>query len=578
MGKAIIVDLDFSVYNIGKVTKDEGYIDSSGNIIFKDKAVKAICVNSYGNGSEVSLEEAQSVNTISLNVFSNNTDIETFDEFKIFENVTKLVGSFNNGAFFGCTNLRSISLPKSITSIGSDAFMNCVNMQIAVDLPNLQSVGFGAFHNSGIKEIANLGKVKDIPNRGSSSSHTFAGGCPNLTRVVLPSTLTSIGSYAFAYDTSLKTLVCEALIPPTLDPTAFSNTELNTIQVPIESVNAYKTADVWKNYADIIVAIGGSIEEEPSVPDNTDTFTLSAEVINGVVKATLNGNPIELPYKASEGDIIVLEVTPSDGYKFNSWTDGNSENPRSITMTSDVALTANCVVNAVSYIEFADDEVERVLIEKGVSSDGIGITKSDAESVKSIAQWFKGNTAITSFNEFIYFTGVTSLPGGWTNGSFYGCENLSAITFPSSLTSIGMDSFMGCSALSIEVSLSNLEKIEYGAFQSTAITKILDLGKITTIPNAGSSSSHKTFGDCTSLEVAKLPSTLASIGNNAFSGCSKLKTVVIYATTPPTLANNVFAYTHADLLIYVPDGAVDAYKTDWADYANRIKPLSEYIE
>jgi hypothetical protein len=577
MGKAIIVDLDFSKFNIGKVTKDEGYIDSSGNIIFKDKAVKAICVNSYGNGSEVSLEEAQSVNTISLNTFSNNTVIETFDELKLFENVTKLEGSFNNGAFFGCTNLRSISLPKSITTIGSDAFMNCVNMQIAVDLPNLQSVRFGAFHNSGIKEIANLGKVKDIPNRGSSSSHTFAGMCPNLAKVVLPITLTSIGSYAFAYDTSLKTLVCEALIPPTLDPTAFSNTELNTIQVPIESVNAYKTADVWKNYADIIVAIGDSTEDTPIVPDEPTTYILTANATNGSLIAKLNGNPLNLPYMATEGDVVVIEVTPNDGYKFSSWADGSIENPRTITITSDITLTANCVESTVRYIDFADEEVLRVLLANGVG-DGVGVTESDAAEVKSIEKWFKGNTAITSFNEFKYFTGVTSLPGGWQNGAFYDCKNLRAITFPSSLTDIGIDCFMGCSALSIEVSLTNLNNISYGAFQSTAITKILDLGKITTIPNAGSSSSHKTFGNCSQLEVAKLPSTLESIGNKAFSGCSILKTVVIYATTPPTLGIDVFGGTHADLLIYIPDGAVDAYKTDWADYADKIKPLSEYIE
>lgn len=577
MGKAIIVDLDFSMFNIGKVTKDEGYIDANGNILFKDKAIKAICVNSYGNGSEISLEEVQSVNTISLNVFSNNTDIETFDEFKLFENVTKLEGSFNNGAFFSCTNLRSISLPKSITTIGSDAFMNCVNMQIVIDLPNLQSVGFGAFHNSGIKEIANLGNVKDIPNRGSSSSHTFAGGCPNLSKVVLPSTLTSIGSYAFDNDTSLSTLVCEAVTPPTLNSTAFNNTNLRTIQVPTESVNAYKTADIWKNYADIIVAIGDSVEDTPIIPDEPTTYVLTANATNGSLTAKLNGNTVKLPYTATEGDVVVIEVTPNDGYKFSSWADGSIENPRTITITSDITLTANCVESTVRYIDFADDEVLRVLLANGVG-DGVGVTESGAAEVKSIEKWFKGNTAITSFNEFKYFTGVTSLPGSWQNGAFYDCKNLLAITFPSSLTDIGIDCFMNCSALNIEVSLPNLKTIGYGAFHGTSITKILDLGKITTIPNAGSSSSHKTFGNCSSLEVVKLPSTLESIGVNAFSGCSMLKTVVINATTPPNLGNYAFSNTNADLLIYVPDSAVDDYKTDWADYANRIKTLSEYIE
>ncbi|MBQ5394617.1 MAG: hypothetical protein IIU62_06250, partial [Alistipes sp.] len=47
------------------------------------------------------------------------------------------------------------------------------------------------------------------------------------------------------------------------------------------------------------------------------------------------------------------------------------------------------------YIEFADPEVFRVLMEKGVSSDGVGITTADVEAVTDIGTWFKGNTEIT---------------------------------------------------------------------------------------------------------------------------------------------------------------------------------------
>ena len=61
------------------------------------------------------------------------------------------------------------------------------------------------------------------------------------------------------------------------------------------------------------------------------------------------------------------------------------------------------------------------------------------------------------------------------------------------------------------------------------------------------------------------------IGTYAFSGCSKLGSVTIYATTPPNLQNNGLP-SAGNLDIYVPAESVDAYKsaTNWSNYAERI--------
>ena len=178
---------------------------------------------------------------------------------------------------------------------------------------------------------------------------------------------------------------------------------------------------------------GGSTEdpvfppvEPPVEPEPTPTYTLSASVTNGMVSATRNGSAVNLPFTANEGDVIVVEVTPNDGYAFEGWNDGNTDNPRSITMQSDVTLSAECVAVVVKdYIQFADAEVERVLIANGVSSDGVGITMEDAAKVTNIASWFNGNTAIESFDELDYFTGVTSI----SSNAFNGCANLQKLIF-----------------------------------------------------------------------------------------------------------------------------------------------------
>lgn len=60
------------------------------------------------------------------------------------------------------------------------------------------------------------------------------------------------------------------------------------------------------------------------------------------------------------------------------------------------------------------------------------MTRQEAQAVTSLNQVFKGDTKLTSFDEFKYFTGVTALGGQ----EFYNCTNLVSITIPSSITSI----------------------------------------------------------------------------------------------------------------------------------------------
>ena len=270
---------------------------------------------------------------------------------------------------------------------------------------------------------------------------------------------------------------------------------------------------------------GGSIViPPPTEPDIPPTYTLSASVTNGKVSAKRNGSAVNLPYTANEGDVIVVSVTPNDGYTFEGWNDGNTDNPRSITMNADVVLSAQCVEVVVppakDYIQFEDAEVERVLMSKGVSSDGIGITIEDAEKVTSISTWFKGNTAITSFEEFKYFKNCTSLEAS---------------------------AFDGCSALVGELILPSIKVVDQYSFRNCGLTKV-DLG-----------------ADATTIAAY------------AFQNNTAMTAFICRATTPPSLANtNAFSNTN-NCPIYVPDASLEAYKTavNWSAYADRIHPLSE---
>lgn len=267
----------------------------------------------------------------------------------------------------------------------------------------------------------------------------------------------------------------------------------------------------------VSLSAGADPEQPPVTPQ---TYTLAASVNNGVVTATRNGVAVALPYVANEGDVVVLSVTPNDGYAFEGWTDGNTDNPRSITMNADVVLSAQCVEVVVppakDYTQFEDAEVERVLMSKGVSSDGVGITIEDAEKVTSISTWFKGNTAITSFEEFKYFKNCTTLEAS----AFEGCANLATLPIEH-LVALNSKALYGCSALAYDyLNLQNLTTLGQNALYGVKIKK-LNLGKVTTLPFGGSSVVN--YGDKSILEEIVIPEGITTIPQYSFNEYVALK-------------------------------------------------------
>ena len=78
----------------------------------------------------------------------------------------------------------------------------------------------------------------------------------NLTSVTIPDSVTGIGTTAFYECSNLTSVTVEATTPPTLGEAVFDNTHISLIiYVPSQSVNAYKAASGWSDYASRIQAI-----------------------------------------------------------------------------------------------------------------------------------------------------------------------------------------------------------------------------------------------------------------------------------------------------------------------------------
>lgn len=164
------------------------------------------------------------------------------------------VTEIKDATFGSCWNLKEFTIPEGVKTIGIAAFEDCTWLAEIKIPSSVTSISREAFKKCNVlKEVKVPAGVKTI------ESDTFYG-CIHLVTVELPASITTI-SKAFDGCESLTALKCLATNPPALTlPEMESGTyEFNLpnlkIYVPEGSVEAYRNADVWKNYADIIFPI-----------------------------------------------------------------------------------------------------------------------------------------------------------------------------------------------------------------------------------------------------------------------------------------------------------------------------------
>lgn len=146
-------------------------------------------------------------------------------------------------AFKSCTKLPSVIFPQTLTAIGDNAFASCAALTEVTIPGSVKSIGDAAFY--GCSNITSATLEEGIETLGSSAFYYGTA----LATVKLPSTLTSIGGFAFAYCT-IANLYNAAIEPQTLQADTFSDYS-GTLHVQNVALDAYQSAEYWKNFAQI---------------------------------------------------------------------------------------------------------------------------------------------------------------------------------------------------------------------------------------------------------------------------------------------------------------------------------------
>lgn len=510
-------------------------------ITFADANVKALCLSSWDTNGDGQLSETEAAAVTSLgSVFKNNTTILKFSELQYFTGLTSIASS----AFEGCTSLTTITLPANITAINSAAFRNCSKLSSLAIPSKVSTIGGSAFYGcSGLTSINIPASVTSI----TSGAFSYCSGLTNITvasgnstynsnnsckaivqtssnqlitgckETVIPSTIASIGSYAFQGVTGLTAITipssvmainsyafdgCSSLISVTVEnatpvsivSSTFSNRSNATLYVPAGSKSAYTSANYWKEFKEII---------EPTTPS---------------------------------GNIITF---------------------------ADANVKALCVQNWDTNRDGELCEAEAA----SVTDLGTVFYSNKTISYFNELQYFTGLTSICS-HAFDYCSGLVSIiiPSNVTsidNYAFASCSELSSVIIPSKVTSIGSYAFGWCSGLaSISIS-SSVTSISEKAFSSCSclasiivdtnnsiydsrnnsnaiiekISNKLILGcKNTTIPSSVTSIGNSAFSNCSGLTSIIIPSSVMSIGSYAFQKCNNLTSITIPSSV--TIINN----------------------------------------
>ncbi len=405
--------------------------DSDEGVVYllSDDGKSAEVVDYIGTAKEVKISEIYEgvpVTSISAAAFRNKEITSLI--------VPNSITNIPRGAFSGCNSLKSITLPFIGPEEGYDS---------ASRLGYLFDTSSWAYNS---RVPASLETV--IITKASTIGDNAFNGCKHIKSVIIPDSVSNIGSDAFKD--------CDKLI---------------------EKENGVFYFDKW---------VVGFDDSTAIVSVREGTVGIAASSFSFAKKLRSLALPDSITYICNHA------FSECSGLQYNLYNNGyylgNGNNP----YLALVKLKDNTISEFNIY-------ANTKFIYTSAFSNCTNLTSiTIPDSVTSIGDHAFSNC--TNLTSIAIPDGVTSIG----RRTFYGCTNLTSITIPHGVTSIGMSTFHLCSSL-------------------TSIT----------IPNSVTSIGESAFYDCSSLTSITIPNSVTSIGGGAFQSCDNL-TIKIEATSMPS--------------------------------------------
>lgn len=464
------------------------------------------------NGADIML--IREMAGVDSNGFTTAGKLETLDMSKahIVAGTSTYKGSFatkdnivGESMFSQCSKLVTVKLSETVTEIEKDAFSDCSSMTTIALPVTLTAIGDAAFVNSGLTEVT-------IPEGVTKISDYLFYYSVNLATINLPSTVISIGEEAFTGCPIVNINVAEG------------NSTFATVDDVLSTVDK----------AEILLYPSAREEQTYVFPSTTRRVGATAFKEAQLYSVVMNEGLEEIKESGFENCSNLQAVNmPNSLTKIGAFAFNKCSNVESIIISTGLTELPE---NAFGHCT----KLDNVTIPDNIGKIGTA-TFSNCKNLKTITL---PNTLETldqlAFNECQSLESIT-IPNSvktLDKGVFYHCINLSNVTLPSDIESISYQLFAGCTSLKQVEIPEKVKDIRGYAFQGAGLEKV------------------------------NIPKSCNFISDGAFMDCRKLAEIDNYNPTPQELGMLAFAAVPATCILYVPQGAKQAYQEadEWKDF------------
>ena len=525
-----------------------------------------------------------------------------------YQGVTYTVTTIGDNAFYWCSELTSIHIPKSIKRIKGDmTFYSCPNLSV-VEIESLESWCNIEFEISPGYQFSYSNPL--------SYSHSLYMNGEKLTELVIPSGVTRIGTAAFCKLSSLSRLEIPSSLISIGDAAFLGCSGFDRLDIP--DLESFIKIDFQGNesnpmiHARQVYLDGIEMSHELVIPETATTISEGAfngcQYITSVsippsvktigANAFLNCDSLKRVYIqdiaswckivfANSGANPISNTIPKawwDFQKVDVYVNGSSVThlviPEGVTHVGNYAFVGAPfdhvsfpnTVGSIGDAAFYHSRLEEVILPESIESLGTSAFRN-CESLKK-----------AEIN-----AGLEVIP----ESAFFYCTDLNDVTLPSSVKKIDKEAFYSCRSLSTMPMTDSLQIIGENAFLYSGIEYLKTGKSLTSIGNGAfaccnwlkrveiddqvTSIGDDAFGDCYSsdnLTCVTLGNAVDTLETQCFWDCNKLDTIICKAEVPPVMNGEENSFFHSAVFqnatLYVPRSSILAYKSSpvWEKFQN----------
>ena len=498
---------------------------SAHDIAVANSDGKTIYYNYNSDGSSVSVTYQGTYYSSYSNEYTGTVVIP---ETVTYNGKTYSVTSIGDYAFYLCSGLTSVTIPNSVTSIGSWAFYYCSGLTKVIvpnfDIKNWCSIKFGNYYANPLLYAHHLYSDENteitelvIPDGVTSiGSFTFPG-CSGLTSVTIPNSVNSIGNSAFFGCSGLTSVTIPNSVTSIGAEAFYSCSGLTSVSIP-NSVTRIGTFAFSGCSGLTSVTIPNSVTSIGSSAFRGCSGLTSVTIPNSVT--TINSRAF---YDSKIKSLTIgggIQTIASDAFSYSS--SANGATPVKVVWLANtppsgyenVEGTVNYVANN-QYTKLSNATVYPFLNSMfevgGIKYVPVSPSERTCDAIDCM---YDASAENINIGKTVSYKGVSLNVKNINPYACYMNNNIKSIDI-SNDGSIGQFAF---SQTGMEKAIiKNNGGIGNSAFSSCPKLKTVELGQ--DITSIGSSA----FQNCTKLGSIEIPDNVKTLGSNAFYGCTSLK-------------------------------------------------------